>query len=154
MRQLIFSIGLCRCIVHSSLRALSHLLEPFQSISREVVPLRMGQDILGQGREHSLKVGALGSGSHIEQLEGTSTERTRAAAQSKNTMTPPRRDRLPRLGCLLCLPGQLLRAVFILKSWISTALVRLEYGIQGLTSFSVILSVCPICTRAIRGTNV
>lgn len=49
---------------------LQYLFEPFQGIGGEVVPLRMSQDILGQRREDSLKIGTLGSGSHSEMMRG------------------------------------------------------------------------------------
>lgn len=37
-----------------------YLLEPLEGILRKVVPLRMSQDILGQGGEDGLEVSALG----------------------------------------------------------------------------------------------
>lgn len=49
-------------------RALSHLLEPLEGIGGEVVPLRVAQDVLGQGREDSLEIGTLGSRSHNEAI--------------------------------------------------------------------------------------
>ena len=44
--------------------ALSHLFEPLECIVGEVVPLGVGKNVLGQGREDGLKVGTLGGGSH------------------------------------------------------------------------------------------
>lgn len=50
---------------------MSYLLEPLEGIGGEVVPLRMGQDVLGQGRENSLEIGTLGGRSHIGAIGGT-----------------------------------------------------------------------------------
>lgn len=47
----------------------SYLLKPLKRIGGEVVPLRMSQDILGQRREDGLKIGTLGSGSHIAVIQ-------------------------------------------------------------------------------------
>ena len=48
----------------------AYLLEPLKRIVREVVALSMGEDILGQCRENSLEIGALGSRSHDDKVCG------------------------------------------------------------------------------------
>jgi hypothetical protein len=50
-------------VIHQGSRDINkmpHLLEPLEGILRKVVSLGMSQDILGQGRENSLEVSALG----------------------------------------------------------------------------------------------
>lgn len=63
---------------------MSHLFKPLEGIGGEVVPLRMGQDVLGQLREDSLKVGALGSRSHNEGI-GRIFQRKTKQRETKQT---------------------------------------------------------------------
>lgn len=90
---------------------MSHLFKPLQRIGGEVVPLRMGQDILGQGREDGLEIGTLSSGSHNETMEQTRILWRRDLRGTTNPLSnpfSPRRVRLSSLLCLPCLPRVLL----------------------------------------------
>lgn len=90
---------------------MSHLFKPLQRIGGEVVSLRMGQDILGQGREDGLEIGTLSSGSHNETMEQTRILWRRELRETTNPLSnpfSPRRVRLCGLLCLLCLPPVLL----------------------------------------------
>jgi len=59
----------------------THLFKPLEGVGGEVVLLRMGQDILGERGEDGLKVGTLGSRSHIETIGNSKWERKRPKDQ-------------------------------------------------------------------------
>ena len=69
---------------------MSHLFEPLECIVGEVVPLGVGKNVLGQGREDGLKVGTLGGRSHDQ----TDTEEQGRVKGKECTVIafPPRRD--------------------------------------------------------------
>lgn len=77
----------------------AYLLEPLKRIVREVVALGMGEDILGQCRENSLEIGALGSRNHDDEVCGKDFNNLK----NKNTQLF-RNEPFPRGGtvCYVC----------------------------------------------------